>query len=54
MALTPVVAVGIDAVDCAVNGKCSLPVTDYRFALPIPTAESNPNGAILATQNPGY
>lgn len=43
-----------DPVDCAVNGKCSLPVTDYRFALPIPTAESNPNGAILATQNPGY
>jgi hypothetical protein len=43
-----------DPVDCAVNGACSLPVTDYRFALPIPTAESNPNGAILATQNPGY
>jgi len=43
-----------DPVDCAVNGKCSLQVTDYRFALPIPTAESNPNGAILATQNPGY
>jgi len=43
-----------DPVDCAVNGACSLPVTDYRFALPIPTVESNPNGAILATQNPGY
>jgi starch-binding outer membrane protein, SusD/RagB family len=43
-----------DPVDCAVNGACSLQVTDYRFALPIPTVESNPNGAILATQNPGY
>ncbi|MGL2963179.1 RagB/SusD family nutrient uptake outer membrane protein [Flavobacterium sp. RSB2_4_14] len=43
-----------DPQDCAVNGACSLPVTDYRFALPIPTVESNANGAILATQNPGY
>lgn len=43
-----------DPVDCAVNGACSLQVTDYRFALPIPTVESNPNGAILSTQNPGY
>jgi|LakWasM127_HOW14_FD_contig_31_379443_length_1940_multi_5_in_0_out_0_1 hypothetical protein len=43
-----------DPQDCAVNGACSLSVTDYRFALPIPTVESNPNSAILATQNPGY
>jgi hypothetical protein len=43
-----------DPQDCAVTGACSLPVTDYRFAMPIPTVESNPNGAILATQNPGY
>jgi starch-binding outer membrane protein, SusD/RagB family len=43
-----------DPQDCAVNGACSLQVTDYRFALPIPTIESNANGAILATQNPGY
>lgn len=43
-----------DPIDCAVNGACGLNVTDYRFALPIPTVESNPNGAILATQNPGY
>lgn len=43
-----------DPIDCAVNGKCSLQVSDYRFALPIPTVESNPNGAILTTQNPGY
>jgi hypothetical protein len=43
-----------DPQDCAVNGACSLSVTDYRFALPIPTIESNANGAILATQNPGY
>lgn len=43
-----------DPLDCAVNGACSLPVSDYRFALPIPTDETNPNPAILATQNPGY
>lgn len=43
-----------DAQDCAINGACSLPVSDYRFALPIPTVESNANGGILATQNPGY
>jgi hypothetical protein len=43
-----------DPIDCAVNGACSLDVSDYRFALPIPTVESNANGAILATQNPGY
>ncbi|MES2412139.1 MAG: RagB/SusD family nutrient uptake outer membrane protein [Bacteroidota bacterium] len=43
-----------DPLDCAVNGACGLPVTDYRFALPIPTDETNANGAILGTQNPGY
>jgi len=43
-----------DGADCAINGACSLPVTDYRFALPIPQVESNPNPAILNQQNPGY
>jgi starch-binding outer membrane protein, SusD/RagB family len=43
-----------DPQDCAFNGACGLPVTDYRFALPIPTVESNPNGGILSQQNPGY
>lgn len=41
-----------DSQDCAFNGACSLPVTDYRFALPIPQVETNPNGSIQ--QNPGY
>lgn len=42
-----------DPLECSVNG-CSLPLTDYRFALPIPTVESNPNPNILTQQNPGY
>lgn len=44
-----------DSRDCELaNGACSLPITDYRFALPIPEVESNPNPGILAQQNPGY
>lgn len=43
-----------DPRDCEVNGACTLPVTDFRFALPIPTIESNANSGILAQQNPGY
>ena len=38
--------------DCTASVNCTLPVTDYRFALPIPTVETNPNPTI--TQNPGY
>lgn len=42
-----------DPVDCAINGACSLPVTDVRMrALPIPLVEINANKAI--TQNDGY
>lgn len=43
-----------DPADCAINGACSMAVSDYRFALPIPLDESNPNPGILAQQNPGY
>lgn len=43
-----------DPADCAINGACSLSTTDYRFALPIPLSESNPNPGILSQQNPGY
>lgn len=42
-----------DAVDCAINGACSLSVTDFRMrALPIPLVELNANENI--TQNTGY
>lgn len=43
-----------DGRDCEVNGACSLPVTDYRFALPIPADEINANSAIKGQQNPNY
>ncbi len=43
-----------DGADCTTNGACSMPVSDYRFSLPIPLSESNPNPAILSQQNPGY
>jgi hypothetical protein len=47
-------AIERDPRDCEINGACGLPVTDYRFTLPIPQIESNPNPGILAQQNPGY
>jgi hypothetical protein len=47
------VSITRDPLECSVNG-CTLPLTDYRFALPIPTVESNPNPNILTQQNPGY
>ncbi|MDH7444781.1 RagB/SusD family nutrient uptake outer membrane protein [Aquimarina sp. 2201CG14-23] len=40
--------------DCAVNGACSLPVSDFRFTLPIPQVELNANVVIRDQQNPGY
>jgi hypothetical protein len=41
-----------DPLDCAVNGACNLPVTDFRFTMPIPLVELNANSNI--TQNSGY
>jgi len=42
-----------DAIDCAINGACTLSVTDFRMqALPIPLVELNANGTI--SQNSGY
>ncbi|MEL6976448.1 MAG: RagB/SusD family nutrient uptake outer membrane protein, partial [Bacteroidota bacterium] len=41
-----------NALDCAVNGACSLPSTDFRFTLPIPLNELNFNPGVQ--QNPGY
>ncbi len=41
-----------DAIDCAVNGACSLSVTDFRFSMPVPLVELNANDNIQ--QNPGY
>lgn len=41
-----------DPRDCAFNGFCTLPATDYRFTMPIPQSESAANNNIV--QNPGY
>lgn len=42
-----------DAVDCAINGACSLAATDFRMqALPVPLVELNANSEIQ--QNSGY
>ena len=46
------VGVDRDAIDCAVNGACSLPVTDFRFTVPVPLVELNANPNVQ--QNPGY
>lgn len=42
-----------DSRDCtSFSAACSLPTTDYRFTMPIPTNETNPNPGIQ--QNPQY
>lgn len=41
-----------DPRDCAFNGFCTLPATDYRFTLPIPQEEIAANPGIQ--QNDGY
>ncbi|TBX65963.1 RagB/SusD family nutrient uptake outer membrane protein [Flavobacterium silvisoli] len=43
-----------DARDCEFNGACTLPVSDYRFALPMPQDETNVNQSVKDNQNPGY
>jgi hypothetical protein len=48
------VSINRDSQDCSNYGSCSIAITDYRFTLPIPTAETNANDAILSQQNPGY
>lgn len=48
------VSIDRDVQDCSKYGSCGLSITDYRFTLPIPTAETNANDAILSQQNPGY
>lgn len=45
-------AVDRDPLDCSFNGFCTLPVTDYRFTLPVPLSEINANPTIQ--QNPQY
>lgn len=41
-----------DPLDCVVNGACTLPVSDFRFTMPIPLVELNANS--LIQQTPGY
>lgn len=42
-----------DAIDCAINGACSLSTTDFRMrSVPVPLVELNANSEI--SQNPGY
>jgi hypothetical protein len=43
-----------DARDCEISGQCTLPLTDYRFTLPIPTDATAANPLIRAQQNTGY
>jgi hypothetical protein len=40
--------------DCAINNACTLPPTDHRFTMPIPTSELVANPNIRSQQNPGY
>ncbi|QBA64925.1 RagB/SusD family nutrient uptake outer membrane protein [Muriicola soli] len=43
-----------DPIDCAFNGACTLPATDFRFTLPLPIVEFNANPGLREQQNPGY
>ncbi len=43
-----------DPTDCAINGACDLPITDFRWTLPLPLVEFNGNPVIAQQQNPGY
>lgn len=43
-----------DDIDCAFNGACALPATDYRFTFPLPIVEFNANPGLREQQNPGY
>ncbi len=43
-----------DPIDCAFNGACTLPATDYRFTMPLPIVEFNANPGLREQQNPGY
>lgn len=48
------VGVQRDAVDCSINGACTLTPDDHRFTLPIPRSEISGNPVIADQQNPGY
>lgn len=43
-----------DPIDCAFNGACTLPASDFRFTLPLPIIEFNANPGLREQQNPGY
>lgn len=43
-----------DPIDCAFNGACTLPASDFRFTLPLPIVEFNANPGLRDQQNPGY
>ena len=43
-----------DDIDCAFNGACTLPATDFRFTFPLPIVEFNANPGLREQQNPGY
>ncbi len=43
-----------DPIDCAFNGACTLPASDFRFTLPLPIVEFNANPGLREQQNPGY
>lgn len=40
--------------DCQPHGACELPISSFKFTLPIPILEINANTTIRSQQNPGY